>query len=211
MAYKNRGQEQTLDLGDVAEKNPPRASRRERKIESERYDEGYWALEPQKTDKMLGLKIVVCILVLLNAFFMYAIYMLNQAVNNTYVYNMEAVLMQSGLADENRKFETNMANLETEIDKAEKKVKSMKDEKLKKEYREMYMKSLTLKRDTLIEEHEKFMKSLLKNINKTLAEVANNYGVKVIFNNKSVVFSTNYVTDITPIVSAKLKARMEDD
>ena len=51
----------------------------------------------------------------------------------------------------------------------------------------------------------------LKNINKTLAEVANNYGVKVIFNNKSVVFSTNYVTDITPIVSAKLKARMEDD
>lgn len=119
--------------------------------------------------------------------------------------------MQTGLADENRKFEANMANLETEIDKAEKKVNSMKDKKLQKEYREMYMKSLTLKRDNLVEEHEKFMKSLLKNINKTLAEVAKEHRVKVVFNNKAVIFSTNFVTDITSIVSEKLKERMEEE
>jgi len=129
--------------------------------------------------------------------------------DKVYVYNMEDVLMQTGLAEENRKFESDMAALEKEINKAEKKVRSMKDKKLQKEYREMYMKSLTLKRDNIVSEHEKFMKSLLKNTNKALAETVKENNIKVIFNNKAVIFSTNYVTDVTPIVAEKLKAEME--
>ena len=126
--------------------------------------------------------LVVLSLYVLLGYNAYEINALQHNIEHTYVYNMEAVLMQTGLADENRKFETNMADLEKEIDAAEKKVKSMKDEKLRQEYRDMYMKSLTLKRNTLVEEHEKFMKSLLKNVKKTLAEVAKENDVKVIFN-----------------------------
>ena len=162
-----------------------------------------------KANKYALLVSVVAILAVLNVYSLIKLHQLSKTIDNTYVYNMEAVLMQTGLADENRKFETSMADLEKEIDAAESKVKSMKDKKLQNEYREMYMKSLTLKRNTLVEEHEKFMKSLLKNINKTLAETARENNVKVIFSNKAVIFSTNYVTDITPIVAAKLKEEME--
>lgn len=163
-----------------------------------------------KINKYTFLAVMVIILAVLNIYSLIKLHQLNKIVDNTYVYNMEAVLMQTGLADENRKFEADMANLEKEIDEAERKVKSMKDKKLQNEYREMYMKSLTLKRDTLVEEHEKFMKSLLKNINKALSEVAREKNMKVILSNKAVVYSTNYVTDITPAVAAKLKEKMDN-
>lgn len=159
--------------------------------------------------KILIAALIICVCLL--GYNTYEVQRLKHVVDHTFVYNMEEVLMQTGLADENRKFEANMADLEKEIDKAEKKVNSMKDKKLQQEYREMYMKSLTLKRDNLIEEHEKFMKSLLKNINKTLSEVAKKHHVKVIFNNKAVIFSTKYVTNITPLVTAKLKEEMEKE
>ncbi|MBR1825004.1 MAG: OmpH family outer membrane protein [Alphaproteobacteria bacterium] len=200
--------EDTLDLGDVEEKNPPK-QKKESKKERDTADD-----VKEKSNKgscRNGLLIFVVLLLYgLVGYNTYEIKSLKHNVDHTYVYNMEAVLMQTGMADENRKFETNMANLEKEIDAAEKKVKSMKDKKLQEEYREMYMKSLTLKRNTLVEEHEKFMKSLLKNINKTLAEVAKDNNVKVIFSNKAIIFSTNYVTDVTPTVAAKLKTKMEE-
>ena len=203
---KKTEQEQTLDLGDVEQKNSPRVEKKSSaKIASS--VEQMPTPNTQKNNSLLA--VIVGILVLLNALYIYEIVKLNKVINHTFVYNMEAVLLQTGLADENRKFEANMADLEQEIDKAEKKVNSMKDKKLQAEYRDMYMKSLTLKRDNLVEEHEKFMKTLLKNVNKTLAEVAKRHNVKVIFNNKAVIFSTNYVTDVTPLVSAKLKEKME--
>ena len=205
---KKTEQEQTLDLGDVEEKNPPRVEKKS-SAKTASSVEQMPTPNTQKNNSLLA--VIVGILVLLNAFYIYEIVKLNKVINHTFVYNMEAVLLQTGLADENRKFEANMADLEQEIDKAEKKVNSMKDKKLQAEYREMYMKSLTLKRDNLVEEHEKFMKTLLKNVNKTLAEVAKRHNVKVIFNNKAVIFSTNYVTDVTPLVSAKLKEKMEEN
>ena len=198
--------EQTLDLGDAEEKNLTKPQK-EKKIKAA---ETVVSPEQPRQKERIWLFLIIVLLVISNVYTLYKVYELNHTVNHTYVYNMEAVLMQTGMADENRKFEANMAGLEKEIDAAEKKVKSMKDKKLQEEYREMYMKSLTLKRDTLIEEHEKFMKNLLKNINKALSEVAKERKVKVIFSNKSVIFSTNFVKDVTPIVAQKLKVKMEE-
>lgn len=206
---KKTEQEQTLDLGDVEEKNPPRVEKKSAAKAEKSDSKSPAQLKKLNLDKK-PLLIIIFILCVLLGYNTYEVQRLKHVVDHTFVYDIEAVLMQTGLADENRKFEANMAELENEIDKAEKKVNSMKDKKLQEEYREMYMKSLTLKRDNLVEEHEKFMKSLLKNINKTLAEVAKKHHVKVIFNNKAVVFSTKYVTNITPLVAAKLKEKMEE-
>ncbi len=206
---KNIKQKQTLDLGYIENKNLPHTPKEQKSSPENKTENQICSKQSCFCNKKLAAILIVCACLL--GYNTYEVQRLKHVVDHTYVYNMEAVLMQTGLADENRKFEANMANLETEIDKAEKKVNSMKDKKLQKEYREMYMKSLTLKRDNLVEEHEKFMKSLLKNINKTLAEVAKEHRVKVVFNNKAVIFSTNFVTDITSIVSEKLKERMEEE
>ncbi|MBQ9271265.1 MAG: OmpH family outer membrane protein [Alphaproteobacteria bacterium] len=210
-------QEQTLDLGDMEMQNSLKVSKKEKKENKKVKPAEDNNTEGNNMDadrRKSGPKIQIFVILVLMGIVLYNSYMINSLKHNiehTYVYNMEAVLMQTGLAEENRKFESDMVGLEKEIDAAEKKVKSMKDKKLQEEYREMYMKSLTLKRNTLVEDHEKFMKSLLKNINKTLTEVAKKNNVKVIFSNKAVIFSTNYVTDVTPVVAKKLKEKMDEN
>ncbi len=207
-------QEQTLDLGDMEMQNSLKVSKKENKKVKPAEDNNTEGNNMDADRRKSGSKIQIFVILVLMGIVLYNSYMINSLKHNiehTYVYNMEAVLMQTGLAEENRKFESDMVGLEKEIDAAEKKVKSMKDKKLQEEYREMYMKSLTLKRNTLVEDHEKFMKSLLKNINKTLAEVAKKNNVKVIFSNKAVIFSTNYVTDVTPVVAKKLKEKMDEN
>lgn len=146
-----------------------------------------------------------------NAFSAYKIHKLEKAVDHdskVYVYSMENVLLLAGMADENKQYQIEMDKLGKEIDAAQKKLNGMKDKKLKQEYSEMYMKSLTLKRDTLKETHDKFMANLLKNVNRALLVVTEKYKAPTIFTTKSIAVHTPNVVDVTDEISNYLKDTM---
>ena len=156
--------------------------------------------------------LLLCGLVLANAFLFYKYAKLNNLVTqnrNIYVYNMENSLLLAGMAEENQKFEADMYDLEKEIDAAMEKLKTIKDQKLKEEYQEMYMNSLKIKRDDLIKAHEEFVNNLSKNVGKALVKVANKYKVATIFSTKSIAVTTPYVVDVTPQIVDILRKKMD--
>ncbi len=171
------------------------------------------AATPQSSGHNYKWVVLLVILGLLaaNVFSMYKIYKLEKVVahdSKVYVYSMENVLLLAGMADENKQYQIEMDKLGKEIDAAKKKLNGMKDKKLKQEYSDMYMKSLTLKRDTLVETHEKFMANLLKNVNRALLAVTDKYKAPTIFTAKSIAVHTPNVVDVTDEISKYLKDTM---
>lgn len=155
--------------------------------------------------------LTIALLLVTNAFFAYKIHALEKVVDHDskiYVYSMENVLLLAGMADENKQHQIELDKLEKEIDAAKKKLNSIKDKKLKQEYSEVYMKSLSLKRDTLVETHNKFMANLLKNVNRALLAVTEKYKAPTIFSAKSIVVHTPNVVDVTKEISDYLKDTM---
>lgn len=155
--------------------------------------------------------LMIVALLAANAFSAYKIHILEKTVDHdskVYVYSMENVLLLAGMADENKQYQIEMDKLGKEIDAAQKKLNGMKDKKLKQEYSEMYMKSLTLKRDTLKETHDKFMANLLKNVNRALLLVTEKYRAPTIFTTKSIAVHTPNVVDVTDEISNYLKDTM---
>ena len=155
--------------------------------------------------------LMIALLLVANAFSAYKIHKLEKVVDHDskiYVYSMENVLLLAGMADENKKHQIELDKLEKEIDAAKKKLNSIKDKKLKQEYSEVYMKSLSLKRDTLVETHKKFMDNLLKNTNRALLAVTEKYKAPTIFSAKSIVVHTPNVVDVTEEISNYLKDTM---
>ena len=130
---------------------------------------------------------------------------------NVYIYNMENTLLLAGMADENQQFEKELTQLEKEIDASTKKLSTIKDEKLKQEYQDMYMKSLKIKRDDLIKKHEEFVQTLSKNVNKSLVKVAEKNHVATIFAARAIAVTTPYVVDVTPQIAEILKKKMNKD
>lgn len=158
------------------------------------------------------LTLLLCVLVATNGFLFYKYTELNKLVmqnRNVYVYNMENSLLLAGMAEENQKFEADLYALEKDIDAATKKLKTIKDQKLKEEYQEMYMNSLKIKRDDLIKGHEKFVNTLSKNVGKALVKVANEHHVATIFSTRSIAVTTPYVIDVTPQIVDILKKKMD--
>lgn len=171
------------------------------------------AATPQSSGHNYKWVVLLVILGLLaaNVFSMYKIHKLEKVVahdSKVYVYSMENVLLLAGMADENKQYQIEMDKLGKEIDAAKKKLNGMKDKKLKQEYSDMYMKSLTLKRDTLVETHEKFMANLLKNVNRALLAVTDKYKAPTIFTAKSIAVHTPNVVDVTDEISKYLKDNM---
>lgn len=177
------------------------------------------AYEPQQAPKCcctgskVALTLLLCILIASNAFLFYKYNQLNNLVTqnrNVYVYNMEGALVLAGMADENQQFEAELRNLESDIDASTRKLKTIKDAKLKEEYQEMYMKSLKIKRDDLIKKHEKFVTDISKNVNKALIKVADKNNVSTIYMMKAIAVNTPYVVDVTPQIAEILKKKMDN-
>ena len=169
------------------------------------------AAAPQKSGFKWFTLSMIALLLVANAFSAYKIHKLEKVVDHDskiYVYSMENVLLLAGMADENKQHQIELDKLEKEIDAAQKKLNGIKDKKLKQEYSEVYMKSLTLKRDTLVETHQKFMDRLLKNANRALLAVTAKYNAPTIFTAKSIAVHTPNVIDVTDEISAYLKDNM---
>lgn len=126
------------------------------------------------------------------------------AIRKVYVYDVDKTLNMAGIVDLKRQLEVDVAALNNEVAAAEKKLKTIKDAKLKAEYSDVYVKSLRTKRDMLLENYDKSLHETLTKINDVLAEIAIERNLPTIFYVKSVVVNTADVVDVTDEVVARV-------
>lgn len=158
---------------------------------------------------------IVAALVLFLAFVLYNLTSLQSQVkqqqnaieNNSkvYVYSLEDLLQKMNVLAEKQKFETEIINLNSELLDAEKKIKSLKDAKVKADFSDVYLKNLRMKRDELVLGYENKIKALTDTINQALSEVAAEKSIGVIFVKSAVALNTPAVVDLTDEIYAKIK------
>ena len=122
-----------------------------------------------------------------------------------YVYNMEETLLAAGIPASSQQFESDIASLEREVADAQEKIKTLKEAQVKEEFSDMYLRSLKMKRDELINKYSESMQVVLDAINQALEEVARENNVHTIFLSSAIAISTEYVVDVTPQVIEKMK------
>jgi len=128
-----------------------------------------------------------------------------EAARMVYVYSLEETMQGVNAAEKKKKFEEEAMRLNEEVSAAEAKIKNFTDEKLKQDFTDMYLNSLRLKRDNLVEEYQKMLEELSNKVNKGLEEIAKEKNANTIFLKSTIAVNTPYVTDITPELIAKLK------
>lgn len=109
------------------------------------------------------------------------------------------------VAEKKKKFEDEAQKLNEEVLAAEKKIKNIKDKDVKADFSDVYLNSLRLKRDNLVEEYQKLLTELSEKVNKGLVEIATEKGASTIFLKSALGIGTDDVIDITPELIAKLK------
>ena len=124
-----------------------------------------------------------------------------------YVYNMEKAVHSTEVDLRNKKFNTDLAALEIEVQDTKDKIKKIKDAKVKDDISEIYLKSLMDKRDNLVNDYQNYMTDMLDKMNKALAEVATEHNAVTIFNANSMVVTTKDVIDVTDEVVQKVTAK----
>ena len=127
------------------------------------------------------------------------------AMRMVYVYSLEETLEGINILEKKQKFEQDALALNDEVAKAEQKIKNLKKEKVKEDFSDVYLDSLRLKRDNLVEEYHKMLEDLTAKVNKGLEEIAKEKDASTIFTKNAVAVSTPYVIDVTPILVEKLK------
>lgn len=122
-----------------------------------------------------------------------------------YVYSMEETLRAAGIPASSQQFETDIASLEKEVADAQEKIKTLKEAQVQEEFSDMYLRSLKMRRDELINKYSESMQVVLNAINQALEEVARENNVHTIFLSSAIAISTEYVVDVTPQVIEKMK------
>lgn len=125
-----------------------------------------------------------------------------------YTFNLEKVVAASNLVNIQKDFEEQILKLNGEIDIARKKIARLKRSKVKRNSSDVYLKSLTQKRDELIQNHEQQMSSITEYINQALVEVAEEKNAPVIYNIKAVSVTTKHVIDVSDDVVAKINKKI---
>jgi len=122
-----------------------------------------------------------------------------------YVYNMDEVLIQTGFVDSKKKFDEDVLKLNDEVVVAEKKIKNFKNEKVKDDFATVYLNSLKLKRNELIDNYQKQIEELTNKINESLKVIAAEKNAPTIFNKSSIAVMTNDVIDVSDDLIDKIK------
>ena len=122
-----------------------------------------------------------------------------------YVYNLEEVLRDAGAGAMRTKFEEDIIKLNDELFEAENKIKNLKDEKVKVDFSDVYLKNLKMKRDETVAQYENNIKTLTDKINNALAEIAAEKKVATVFMHTAIAVNSSDVVDISPLVTAKIK------
>lgn len=126
-----------------------------------------------------------------------------------YVYSMEETLLAIGVQASSQKFENDIASLEKEVADAQEKIKTLQEGQVKEDFSEMYLRSLQMRRDELVNKYSESMQKVLDAINSSLEEVAQENNVHTIFLSSAIALNTDYVIDMTPQVVAKVKQKLD--
>ncbi len=122
-----------------------------------------------------------------------------------YVYDLEETLRSVKLDDLNREFEAKINILNDEVSIAQQKIASLSETKDKDNFSDVYLKSLKLKRDTMIQEYNRTLENLTKEVNLTISEIAKEKGASIIFDKRIISSETDNVEDVTLEVIKRIK------
>lgn len=122
-----------------------------------------------------------------------------------YIYNPEQILASYPVINQLKtKYTDDLTALNTEVEKAKKQIKNVKDAKVKADFSDAYLNSLVLKRNTLVEEYQKNMEQAAAHINQILVEVAASHSAPTIFNAQAIGVQSQNVIDVTAEILQKL-------
>ena len=93
-------------------------------------------------------------------------------VKKVYVYNLEETLKGIKLEYLNREFEEKLKILNEEVSIAQEKISSLKDSKEKDTFSDIYLKSLKLKRDTMLQEYNRSLEDLTEQVNLAISQIS---------------------------------------
>lgn len=122
-----------------------------------------------------------------------------------YVYNLEETLKGIKLESLNREFEEKLKVLNEEVSIAQEKISSLKDSKDKDTFSDIYLKSLKLKRDTMIQGYNRSLEDLTEQVNQAISEIAKEKKASVILDVRAVASLTENVEDVTEEVIKRVK------
>ena len=97
-------------------------------------------------------------------------------------------------------FEKNVRAINKEIEEARKKIQKLEKSKVKKDFAELYMRSLTLKKDNMQKDHEKALQNAVDSINAALDKIMKEKKIPAIFKADAIAYSSGNVIDVTPEV-----------
>lgn len=126
-------------------------------------------------------------------------------IKKVYVYNLEETLRGVDLEKLNREFEAKLNVLNEEVSIAQEKISSLKETKDKDNFSDIYLKSLKLKRDTMVQEYNYMLENLTEQINQVIAEIAKEKKAMVILDIRAVASITEDVEDVTNEVIKRVK------
>ena len=126
-------------------------------------------------------------------------------VKKVYVYDLEETLRGVKLDSLNMEFEAKINILNDEVSSAQKKIASLKETKEKDDFSDVYLKSLKLKRDTMIQEYNRTLDNLTQEVNQVISDIANEKGASVIFDKRFISAQTENVEDVTAEVIKRVK------
>jgi hypothetical protein len=124
-----------------------------------------------------------------------------------YVFDLEQALLKLNIADINKEFEAKIKVLNDEVSTAQKKIASLKETKDKDTFSDMYLQSLKLKRDAMLQEYTNTLESLTEEINQTVANVGIEKNASVVFDKRVIATQTEEVEDITDEVVKRAKVK----
>lgn len=150
----------------------------------------------------------VVILAVIGGFLQFQIIELQKQVERlqyVYVYNLEEILRGIKLDDINREFEAKVQVLNEEVSTAQEQISAIKDSKDKDNFSKVYLKSLKLRRDTMIKDYGNALKQITDEINAKMTEVAIEKGITVIFDKQFIATKTPKIIDVTDEIVRKIK------
>lgn len=126
-----------------------------------------------------------------------------------YVYDVQETLRGVNLEKLNKDFEKKINIVNDEVNLAQEKISSLKDIKEKENLSEVYLKSLKLKRDTMIQDYNQVLENLTAEINRIITEIAEEKDTSIIFDKRVTASLTKYVEDVTPEVIKRLEEKRD--
>lgn len=122
-----------------------------------------------------------------------------------YVYSLEEVLVKAEALTPKQKFDEDIIKLNEELLDGEKKIKSIKDAKVKEDFSDVYLKNLRMRRDELINNYQNSINELTQKINQALAEIAKEKNASAVFLKSAIAVQTPYVVDLTDEIAERLQ------